>query len=457
LETRKKKKQKKKTKKQNKTWLAMKAALVCFALLSLLCVASCSTNSFTNVEGLWPGNETMRSGYITVNGTYNNGVHLFYWMFESRGNPTTDPLVLWLTGGPGCASELALFYENGPFQINDDLTLSVNPYSWNTFANLIYVDQPVGTGFSYADYDEDYVTDEDQVAEDMYIFLQLFFEEYPQYRGLDFFITGESYAGHYVPAISARIARGNQNHEGPKINLQGSAIGNGWVDPYIQYGAYADFALANDLIGEVTYGILDGVYEACKLLIDADAYDEAFTECGIIPDTILAENGNINVYDIRKQCIGQLCYNFTNMENFLALPKVLKSLGVSPNAQWTDCNSEVYEDLIGDWIANLELDVPTLLSIPNYRVLVYSGMEDFICNWMGGQRWVSEMQWSGQSGWNNAAKVNWHVNGTVAGQAQAYQGLTFLAVYNAGHMVPMDQPENALDMLSRFLNGDPFN
>lgn len=65
---------------------------------------------------------------------------IFYWLFRSRNNDVNDPLVIWLTGGPGCASELAIFYENGPFSINDDLTLNRNENSWNNNANLLYVD-----------------------------------------------------------------------------------------------------------------------------------------------------------------------------------------------------------------------------------------------------------------------------------------------------------------------------
>jgi len=73
-------------------------------------------------------------------------------------------LVLWLTGGPGCASEVALFFENGPYTINDDLTLKQNPYSWNRVSNLLYVDQPVGTGFSKAAKITHYDTNEEAIA-----------------------------------------------------------------------------------------------------------------------------------------------------------------------------------------------------------------------------------------------------------------------------------------------------
>jgi len=91
---------------------------------------------------------------------------VFYWWFESRNDPKNDPLVLWLTGGPGCASEIALFHENGPYKWGADKKLESNPSSWNSNANLIYVDQPIGTGFSHSSI-IDLVTNEDEVAEEM--------------------------------------------------------------------------------------------------------------------------------------------------------------------------------------------------------------------------------------------------------------------------------------------------
>jgi len=105
---------------------------------------------------------------------------------------------------------------------------------------------------------------------------------------------------------------------------------------------------------------------------------------------------------------------------------------------------------------NLAVDVPLLLDQPNYRVLVYSGVEDFICNYYGGQRWTNALNWTGQDGFNNAAKKTWMVNGSKAGVSKTYEGLSWLEVSAAGHMVPMDQPLNALNMLQHFLSGTPF-
>ncbi|RDX60623.1 Serine carboxypeptidase-like 49, partial [Mucuna pruriens] len=177
------------------------------------------------------------AGYYSIH--HSHAARMFYFFFESR-NSKEDPVVIWLTGGPGCSSELALFYENGPFKIADNLSLVWNEYGWDKASNLIYVDQPTGTGFSYS-------TDLRDIRHN---------EE------------GESYAGHYIPAFATRIHRGNQAKEGIHINLKGFAIGNGLTNPAIQYKAYADYALEMGIIKKATRNRLNKVLvPACELAI----------------------------------------------------------------------------------------------------------------------------------------------------------------------------------------------
>ena len=119
----------------------------------------------------------------------------FYWAFESRNDPANDPVVLWHTGGPGCSGMLALVVENGPCHLSDDgMTSSLNPYSWNNNATLIYIDQPTGTGFSYG---TDYDHNETEVGDDMYDFLQQWLDAHDDLRDNDFYVFGESYGGQY--------------------------------------------------------------------------------------------------------------------------------------------------------------------------------------------------------------------------------------------------------------------
>ena len=128
---------------------------------------------------------------------------MFYWLFRSRDDPHNDPLIIYLQGGPGCSSLFSTFYENGPFYVKDDITLKKNPYSWNNNANLLYVDQPVGVGFSRVASPDHIRTEEDGIAKDFYFFIEKFLEANPEFKGRDYYLTGESYAGHFIPAIAS--------------------------------------------------------------------------------------------------------------------------------------------------------------------------------------------------------------------------------------------------------------
>jgi carboxypeptidase C (cathepsin A) len=387
-----------------------------------------------------------------------HGVQYFYWFFESRHNPATDPLILWLTGGPGCSSLLALFGENGPFLMNTTTKPVLNPYGWNSFANLLYVDQPAGTGFSYITDPTKFDTNEKEISLALWNFIVLFYQKYPKYSRLDLYIIGESYAGHYVPAIGNLITQVNSIYA---TNLKGIAIGNGWVDPYIQYKAYGQFAYQNNLISKVEYNASEALYFACKEAIALGVWPVAFELCQIselfVLETAQVHIGrSINPYDIRIPCqVPPLCYSFDAVTHFLNNPSIRAELGVG-NHTWTQCNRAVEIALIGDWIHAFQDAVKGVLT-SGRRVLVYSGKDDFVCNYMGGLEWTRATPWAGQDKFNQAPFQDWFVNNAKAGEAKSYGPLTFLAVENAGHMVPRDQPINALDMVKRFLNNLPFN
>jgi len=330
-------------------------------------------------------------------------------------------------------------------------------------ANIMWIDQPVGTGFSYADSFRDYVGSEKLVAEDLYQFLQTFFKQYPQYNS-QVYLFGESYAGHYIPAFGARIVSGNSNPAAGDvvIKLNGLGIGNGWVDPFIQYGAYADFLAEKKLIDSASQILYNTVlYPPCEAAIAAGLWPVAIEECNLATEVILGDaevqaGRTINVYDVTIPCaVEPLCYDFSLSDKLLAKSDVLKALGVSPNADYQECNMAVHFLFLADWVGNFAIDLPVVLA-SKIPVLIYSGTNDYICNYLGGKRWVNALQWPGQSAFQQAQETNWTVNGNVAGLSKTAQGFTFLQVYDAGHMVPMNQPEVSLDMVKRFIMGKGF-
>jgi len=424
------------------------------AILAVVAVVAAASVSPKVPE--FPSDVVQHYGYIEVNATY--GAYLFYWGFESQHNPASDPVVIWLTGGPGCSSELALFFENGPYTVNSDLSLKKNPWSWNKNATLIFVDQPAGTGFSYVEDQDGYVTDEAQVAADFWVFLQQFMKTYPQYQKQPFFVTGESFGGHYVPAISAYIVSQNLGKQGIPINFQGAAVGNGWVDPKIQAGSYQAFAYAHGLIDEDTVQQADQQYQTCLSDINNGDYGDAFSDCTEVFDIVLEAAGNINYYDIRTQCNPPpLCYDLDPIGEYLNQPSIFQKLGIPSGITWQTCSDAVYSGFeSADFEESYRFDIKYLLK-NNKRVLVYNGNYDLICNFYGTSALLNDMSWSGQQQFVNAKNQTWHSGGKVAGTFRQAQTLTYMVVHNAGHMVPHDQPANALDLINRFLFNKPYN
>jgi len=257
------------------------------------------------------------------------------------------------------------------------------------------------------------------------------------------------------------VVLGNALGQDPKINLKALAIGNGWVDPKVQYGHYADFAKDNKLVNQVQYQAMNANYQVCQSLISKAEQSKNATDwiaaedaCSLIMEIALASapkiNGKqINVYNIKQPCmVPGLCYDFTNQTTYFNLKGTLAALGVSQ--AWESCSRSAGLPLVIDRIRDYSFDVPLVLKA-GVKVLVYSGKYDLICDYMGGQGWLSVMSWPGQSEFNGKQLTPWTVNGAEAGQTKNAQGLTWLQVDAAGHMVPHDQPKVASAMLAELL------
>ena len=369
---------------------------------------------------------------------------LFYWLFPSRNDPDNDPLVIWLTGGPGCSSELAIFFENGPMEIKGG-QVKINPYSWNTKANLLFVDQPIGTGFSKAGKGE-LPKNEEEVAEHFGIFIGTFLKQFPEYIERRVFITGESYAGHYIPHIANYLSAAEFRAAG--FNLIGIAIGNGWVDPYNQFPGYASFGFNNRLISRHTKVLVDIGVKFCQLLLRFEVPKLKLTVCDYVQGLVqkFSLKPNFNVYDVRRTCdYPPLCYDMSEIYSYVSRRDVREALGVA-DREWSACNPDVYSALQYDIEISAAPKVASLLH-DGFKVLVYSGDKDYICNWEGGLNWVTALPWAHQREFEAAPIIN-----TPVGQTKTFANFEFFRVYNAGHMVPYDQPQVSLDMLDRFIS-----
>lgn len=187
--------------------------------------------------------------------------------FESRHSPETAPLVLWLNGGPGASSLVSgLLYENGACLFENG-TLTRNPYSWNERANIIYLDQPVGTGFSYFIGEHDQVTTLEPLAADVYTFLQLFLTRFPEYASAPLHLAGESFGGHFVPHIATHIHEANLRMVyAPRagqiyLDIKTLTLVNALTEPRSQLGSMADY-----VCGGAPYPLFQPNSPRCRIL-----------------------------------------------------------------------------------------------------------------------------------------------------------------------------------------------
>lgn len=411
----------------------------------------------TNPESLNIDTVKQYVGYMDVRDVDK---HFFYWFFESRNDPKNDPIILWLNGGPGCSSNGGLFFELGSSSINATLQPVYNPYSWNSNASVIFLDQPVGVGYSYGGKEK--VDTSTKAAKDVYIFLELFFKKFPQYLNNKFHLTGESYAGHYVPRIGAEIL----DHPERSFELASMMVGNGAVYKFYQ-SHYDQKMLCSE-------GGLDPILtdEQCeqmdtylnKCLAFKQICDTFLNTIACIPSNYYCnltyaplKELNLNNYDLRRKCEdNDLCYeDMTYVGDYLNLKSTKEAIGIPSDLEFQFCS----EDVSDEFTYTHDRQVPYqkyIAKVLDYGVPVlhYAGDKDFQCHWLGYNAVSNTVQHKYQEEFTNLEFKPWINNGKERGQVRGYDKFTFLRVYDAGHMVPHDQPEIALDMLNQWLSGD---
>ncbi|KAK4519483.1 uncharacterized protein ATC70_009719 [Mucor velutinosus] len=416
------------------------------------------------------------SGYFEL----PSGKNFFFWFFESNNDPAHDPTLLWINGGPGCSSMMGLFMGIGPCHANNKGDgLLRNSQSWNQVANIIYLDQPVNSGYSYQENTTvPRINDSNTAAHDVYVFLQLFFKEFSQFSESDFHIAGESYAGHFLPAIATAITEKNAETPHSPIQLKSLIIGNGLTDPLQQYKYYRSMACE-----ESAYGTLVSSSEKCdeielhqhecqKLIescyrnsnITSTPFAEKSTDTCLLASKVcnalvvqpILNDLKLNMYDIRKQCqSGPLCYDyFAAVKTYLDRSDVKKALGVKSSLSFELCSHKVNMDfqVAGDWMRPYVHQIPALLN-SNISLLAYAGDADLMCNWKGVRACTINVPWYGHLKYSQQEDADWYSNGTAVGTIRSSESLTFLRLFHAGHMAPYDQPQVTLDMFSRWISG----
>ncbi|KAF3903906.1 hypothetical protein ABW20_dc0110645 [Dactylellina cionopaga] len=354
---------------------------------------------------------------------------------------------------------LGLFTSLGPSFIKNN-KLVHNPNSWNNNASVIFIDQPVNSGYSHTSSKP--VGNSVDAAKDIYALLTLFFQQFPQYASQDFHIAGESYAGHYIPAFAAEIL--SRKPQDRNINLKSVMIGNGIVDALTQYASYQPMACGEGgypavLSPEQCQTAKTATPQCLNMVSDcyksrsSSACQAANSFCDEAFLAPYAETGK-SIYDVRDSCsdpTSTCSADSLGINEFLSQPSFLNAIGAEAQS-FQACSDSVYTQF--SQTAEIVMPYQQYISsvLQQIPVLIYAGDADYICNWIGNLAWTDKLEWTGKADYNAAQMKPFLLsNGTEAGQSKTAKGLTFLKVYGAGHAVPGDKPEAALQFLNKWL------
>lgn len=414
------------------------------------------------------------AGYVDVD--VKHGRSLFYYFVEADKDPESKPLALWLNGGPGCSSiGGGAFTELGPFYPRGDgRGLRRNSMSWNRASNLLFVESPAGVGWSYSNTTSDYNCGDESSAKDLRTFFLKWFEKFPTYKSRDLFLTGESYAGHYIPQLAVALLDHNAHSTGFKFNLKGIAIGNPLLkldrDAPATYEFFWSHGMISDELGLTIMNECDfddylfasphNVTQTCNDTLNKanDIVGDYINNYDVILDmcypSIVEQELRLRKTATKLSVGVDVCMTYER-RFYLNLPEVQKALHANRTNlpyPWSMCSDGVvnYSDTDG----NIDM-LPLLKRIVQNHipVWVFSGDQDSVVPLLGSRTLIRELAH------NLNFKVTvpygaWFHKGQVGGWATEYGNLlTFATVRGAAHMVPYAQPSRALHLFSSFVRG----
>ncbi|GAA0160867.1 serine protease [Lithospermum erythrorhizon] len=393
-----------------------------------------------------------RSGYLPINKA--TGSAMYYSFYEAQeANKTSlskTPLLIWLQGGPGCSSQLGNFFELGPWRVStspeskktDQVELEKNPGPWNRIFGMVFLDNPIGTGFSIASSRNEIPTNQNDVAKHLWIGIQELLSVDPSFKSRPIYLTGESYAGKYIPAFGYYALKKNSGlPKSTQLNIQGVAIGNGLTDPSTQIETDAITAYYIGLINEKQKEEVQILELETVALAKSRKWRKATDVRTKVHNTLTNMTGLPTLYDVTRVT----GYETPLVDKLLNNVEVKRALKAKESINFTRCSDVVLDVLKEDVMKSVKDKVEFL--VKNTRVLLYQGANDLRDGVESTSSWVKNMKWEGIGKFLDAEREVWKVNGLLAGYVQKWDNLCNVVVLNAGHLAPHTQPINTQAMI----------
>ena len=354
-----------------------------------------------------------------------------------------------------------MFVESGPFYLDASFSPHWRATTWANKYHTVYVDNPRGTGYSYANPGA-LCTDWQCYAEDFDAWLVQFLASF-KLEANEVYITGESYGGHYVPASAFTVMQNNAAGRLPAVNLAGVAIGNGFVAPAEMQVGYPDIIFNAGLISLENYVVARSYSANISALLDGDDYVGAYRVWDAFLNGDSTQGGawftNVTGLTNYFNIATELPPDFGYFVQYVTSAAVREAIGVGAHA-YNDGNLAVELALVADVLYSQKPRLEGLLQAGK-KVLIYNGALDIICGAPLTERYLPLLEWQGAGAWAESKRTLWHDasvpgGGVIAGYARVAANLQQVVIRGAGHMAPFDQPERSYALITNFIDGRDF-
>lgn len=447
-----------------------KGSSTCLAIIAIISLSYISAVSAAIPDEDW--------FYATV----RPKAHMFSWLYGANvpvAQRNSLPLVIWLQGGPGGSSTgFGNFEEIGPLDVN----LNPRNASWISKANLLFVDNPVGTGYSFVEDKSAYTKNIDEIAADLMVWFQSFLTRQPDFKTVPIWIFAESYGGKMATAFANSIIAA-VNAKTLTVNFKGVALGDSWISPISFVNGWAPFLRATSLVDSVEETKIADSAKRTADAVAAGLWSIATTLWGQTENVVEDTTDNVDFYNIlvhnapdevsfsqynsrldqlydgqeisKRQITRHLGKLHADQLDTLMNGPIRQKLGSIPsNVTWGGQSGDVFNAQAGDFMKDIIYGVDYLLGNKT-KVVVYNGQLDLICLTAGTEEWVAKLKWAGLSNFISSKKTPMYPNSSSTNTGafvKSYDNFSFYYIMSAGHMVPSDQPEMSLVVLDKILN-----
>ncbi|XP_041363466.1 retinoid-inducible serine carboxypeptidase-like [Gigantopelta aegis] len=413
--------------------------------------------------------ESVRHGVQDEEWAYVNvrpSAHMFYWLYKttSAAGYKNAPLVMWLQGGPGGSSTgFGNFGEIGPL----DVKLNARNNTWLSVASLLFVDNPVGAGYSYVDKPSAYTSNVDQIAKDLLTLFISFMKHTPDFQKVPFYIFSESYGGKMTAAFSqvlySAIQRGELN-----CDFRGLAMGDSWISPVDSTLSWSHYLYVNSLVDQAGRELVNASASKTAMYVHQEDWVKATAEWATTEDVVEMTTYGVNFYNILKwgapenvrlahrqdlsiieKLYARHVAPFQNDDlSALMNGPIREKLKIIPkNVTWGGQSGEVFQHQQMDFMKPVTQIVNDLIENTPLSVVVYSGQLDLIVDTFGTEAWVYRLKVADE--FRKAKRDDMKVGVINNGYVKKTKNFSFYWILSAGHMVPADNGPAALDMLMR--------